>query len=163
MKLHIRTMILLAVAVFMLTGCAVVPAVPAPAAVPVETEAKPIAVVPEARTITGPEDYNVTIYNMDPNANVDIPDESIPLAPAAEAPIAPAEGPVTKRQAEAMAIQLAGLTHDDVSFLFAKEDFEDGIQVYEVSFRSGNFAYEIEIAKDTAEVLSFDKEDWRMD
>ena len=162
MKLHIRTMILLAIAVFMLTGCAVVPAAPAPAAVPAETEAKAIAVVPEARTITGPEDYNVTIYNMDPNANVDIPDESIPLAPAAEQ-TAPAEGPVTKRQAEALAIQLAGLTHDDVRFLFAKEDFEDGIHVFEVSFRSANFSYEIEIAKDTAEVLSFDKEDWRMD
>ena len=162
MNLHIRTMILLAVAVFMLTGCAVAPAVPVPAAVPVETVPQAIAVVPEARTITGPEDHNVKIYTINPDALVDIPDESVPLAPAAE-PSAPPEGPITKRQAEAMAIQLAGLTHDDVSFLFTKEDEEDGIPVFEVSFRSGNFAYEIEIAKDTAEVLSFDKEDWRLD
>lgn len=65
---------------------------------------------------------------------------------------------MTKRQAEAMSIQHTGLTQDDVSFLFTKEDTEDGTSVFEVSFRSGNFAYEYEIAAETGEILSFEKE-----
>lgn len=145
MKLHIRPAVLLLIAAaLLLAGCAA-------AEVPVSTETAPLPVVAD------PGDYDVKIYTIDPNAAVVIPDESVPLASSAIA-VDGAEGAFTKRQAEAMAIQLAGLTHDDVSFLFAKEDLEDGVAVFEVSFRSADYEYEAEFLAATGEVLSFDKE-----
>lgn len=149
MKVHIRLIMLLAMAALLLAGCAA-----APVQAPTETT-PPMSVVAE------PGEYDVKIYTIDPDA-VDIPDASVPLAPSAEPTLTP-EGPLTKRQAEALAIQHAGLSQNDVSFLFSKEDTEDGIPVFEVSFRSGNFSYEFEIATESGEILTYEKEDIRKD
>lgn len=150
MKTYRRNLMLaLLAAVFLLTGCAAAVAPPPTETAP--TDPAPIAVVAE------PGDYDVKIYTMDPNTVTDIPDESVPLSSSAVLSTE-IEGPLTKRQAEAMAIQYAGLTHEDVLFLFSKEDMEDGIPVFEVSFRSGEYSYEFEIARDTAEILTYEKE-----
>ena len=117
---------------------------------------------PSLSVVAEPGEYDVKIYTMDPDGTISIPEESVPLASAAE--LSPThEGPVTKRQAEALAIQHASLTQDDVSFLFSKEDVEDGIDVIEVSFRSGTYSYEFEIDASTAEISSYEKEDIRKD
>lgn len=148
MKHNRRTTILMVLsAALLLAGCATT-------AAPVPTEVAPVAIVAE------PGDYSAKIYELNPEAVADIPEESVPLASSADFNPSP-ENPMTKRQAEALAIQTAGLTHDDVSFLFAKEDTEDSIPVFEVSFRSGNFAYEFEIARETGEILTYEKEDIR--
>ena len=157
MKTYIRpAMLVLAVLMFLLTGCAA--HVPAPAAVPVpeETVPSPLSVVAE------PGEYDVRIYTIDPDEPIAVPDAPVPLAPAPELST-DHEGPVTKRQAEAIAIAHAGLTQEDVSFLFTKEDHEDGVKVFEVNFRSGYNEYEFEIVADSGEIYSYDKEDIRKD
>ena len=154
MNAHFKSVLLLTViAAFLLTGCATMSSqIPANAPAP---EQEPLSVVAE------PSEYAVWIYTMDPDETVEITDAPVPLAPAEPAPTG--EGPVTKRQAEALAIAHAGLTQEDVSFLFSKEDIEDGIPVFEVSFRSGTYSYEFEIASETGEILSFEKDGVRGD
>ena len=174
MKRRNRKLILTAAAVsLLLIGCSHADEAPPPATTPppvliaatepVAPPTEPAAAEPTAPVAVVPDagEYDIKIYALDPEATVVIPDESVPLASAETLP--PAGGPVTKRQAEAIAIQAAGLTQEHVSFLFTKEDVEDGIPVFEITFRSGFNEYEFEIAAETGEILSFEMEDFRND
>ena len=144
-------------ALLLLVGCAA-------NAAPMPAEPAPIAVIPE------PSEYAIKIYTMNPE-EVIIPDESVPMAAPDEAIPAPTAAewipesgtPLTKRQAEALALNRAGLSQSDVSFLYTEKDMDDGIEVFEVYFRSGDYEYEIEIAIETSEIISFEKENWRKD
>lgn len=171
MKRRNRKLILTAAVSLLLIGCShadgtpppaptapppVIAAVTEPAVMATEpAPTAPVEVVPDAG------EYDIKIYALDPEATVIIPDEPVPLASAETLP--PARGPVTKRQAEAIAIQASGLTQEHVSFLFTKEDRDDGVDLFEVSFRSGFYEYEFEIAAETGEILTFEKEDFRSD
>ena len=63
---------------------------------------------------------------------------------------------ITRDQAKAIAVEHAGLKLADVSFLRVSLDYDDGRQIYEVDFHSGNVEYEYEIDAATGAVLSFE-------
>lgn len=95
------------------------------------------------------EEASVKIYTIDPNAPVEIPEESVPLASSYEGK---AEQ-ISKREAEAFAISHAGLMHDQISFLYTKflEDAE--IPCYQVQFKHGAESYTILVDAATGAIM----------
>ena len=63
---------------------------------------------------------------------------------------------ITLEEAEKAALEHAGVAEKDAVYVTAKPDYEDGRQVYDVEFFSGNTEYDYEIDAATGEVISFD-------
>ena len=67
--------------------------------------------------------------------------------------------PVTREEAEAIALDHAGLTADQVTGLRTEYEIDDGIPRYEVQFRHDRWEYDYEINANTGELLSWDRDD----
>lgn len=67
--------------------------------------------------------------------------------------------PLTKEEAQAIALQHAGFTADQVTRLRTEYEIDDGIPRFEVTFRQGRWEYDYEINADTGTILSFDRDD----
>lgn len=65
---------------------------------------------------------------------------------------------ITKAKAKSIALKHAGVSSSKATFVTAKLDYEDGKQVYEIEFYSGNTEYDYEILASSGEILSFDKD-----
>lgn len=63
---------------------------------------------------------------------------------------------VTADEARSIALQHAGVAEADLRFIQVKEDYEDGIPVYEVEFYAGNQEYDYDIIRATGEILKYD-------
>ena len=59
-------------------------------------------------------------------------------------------------QAKTIALNHAGVSASNASFVFAQLDYENGRRVYEVEFYSGNTEYDYEIDAADGSVLSYD-------
>lgn len=66
---------------------------------------------------------------------------------------------LTKEQAQAIALEHAGFTADQVSYLRTEYEIDDGIPQYEVSFHQGRWEYDYEIDANTGDILSYDRDD----
>lgn len=75
-----------------------------------------------------------------------------------DTPAAGSENKITKAKAKEIALAHAGVSASKATFVQAKLDSEDGVQVYEVEFYSGSTEYDYEINAKTGEILSFDKD-----
>ena len=69
----------------------------------------------------------------------------------------PSDG-ITEAEAQAIALEHAGLTEEAVSRLHVRKDFDDGRQEYDVEFHVEYLEYEYEIDAVTGKILSFDKD-----
>lgn len=70
-------------------------------------------------------------------------------------PIAAYAGPVSQADAEAAALSHAGVTREEVAYLYTKEDHDDGRRVYEVEFiTQGDLQYDYEILSEDGSILS---------
>ena len=65
---------------------------------------------------------------------------------------------ITQQQAQAAALEHAGLAEADVQFLSTRLDYDDGRAEYDVEFICGNEEYDYNIDALTGEVLSMDRE-----
>ncbi len=65
---------------------------------------------------------------------------------------------ITLAKAKSIALNHAGLTASQVTFTTAKPDYDDGVKVYEIEFRKGNWEYEYEIKASNGKILSWDKD-----
>lgn len=65
---------------------------------------------------------------------------------------------ITLKEAKSIALKHAGVSSSKATFVKAETDYEDGIQVYEIEFYSGNTEYDYEIKVSNGEILSFDKD-----
>lgn len=65
---------------------------------------------------------------------------------------------LSPEQAKAIALANASLKANQVTFSKVKLDNEDGLQVYEVKFTSGNMEYEYEIDAISGRIIDFSKE-----
>ena len=74
--------------------------------------------------------------------------------PAAPAPA----GTLTKEEAEAIALEYAGLTADQVTRLWTEYEIDDRIPQYDIEFHAGDWEYEFEIHAETGAILSYDKD-----
>lgn len=66
---------------------------------------------------------------------------------------------LTAEEAQAIALDHAGFSPDQVSFLRAEPELRDRVPHYDVEFREGRWEYDYEIHAETGEVLSFEKDD----
>jgi uncharacterized membrane protein YkoI len=66
---------------------------------------------------------------------------------------------LTEDQALAIALEHAGLTEEQVSYLDAHLDRDDGRWVYEIEFREGRTEYEYAVRASDGKIVDFDK-DW---
>ena len=66
------------------------------------------------------------------------------------------EGAVDEDTAVSIALEHAGVT--EASFHRVELDYEDGREVYEIEFFSGNTEYDYTVARDTGEILSYDQD-----
>ena len=65
---------------------------------------------------------------------------------------------LTKKEAEDIALDRAGLTRQQVSQLRTEYDLEDGRHTYEVEFRRGLWEYTARVDAETGEILEWEKE-----
>ena len=66
---------------------------------------------------------------------------------------------LTEEQALAIALEHAGLTEEQVSYLNAHLDRDDGRWVYEIEFREGRIEYEYAVRASDGKIIDYDK-DW---
>lgn len=66
---------------------------------------------------------------------------------------------LTQAQAEAIALEHAGFTADQVTGLRVNYEIDDGIPEYEVEFRVERMEYDYTIHAETGEILSYDMDD----
>ena len=76
-------------------------------------------------------------------------------APAATNP-ASSGAAITGEEAQQIALQHAGVASEEVTFIHAHPDYDDGRNVYEVEFYKGNEEFDYEIDANTGDILSFD-------
>ena len=87
------------------------------------------------------------------------PAAAAPGSAAPEASPSPSVGSegVTADQAKEIALNHAGLTADQVTFIRAQLEWDDGRQVYDVEFYDGSYTeYDYEIEVSTGTILSYD-------
>ena len=87
------------------------------------------------------------------------PAAAAPGSAAPEASPSSSVGPegVTADQAKEIALNHAGLTADQVTFIRAQLDWDDGRQVYDVEFYDGDYTeYDYEIDASSGTILSYD-------
>ena len=73
-------------------------------------------------------------------------------------PEAPATSPLTKEQAEEIALEHAGLTREQVQWVRSDYDFDDGHYEYDIEIHAGEWDYELEIHSENGNILSYNKE-----
>lgn len=66
---------------------------------------------------------------------------------------------ITREEAEAIALNHAGFTADQVSFLRTEYEIDDRIPQYEVEFHHDRWEYNYEINAETGDILSYDRDD----
>lgn len=65
---------------------------------------------------------------------------------------------LTKKEAEDIALNRAGLTRQQVMRLRTEYDLEDGRHTYEVEFRQGFWEYSARIDAETGEILEWERD-----
>ena len=65
---------------------------------------------------------------------------------------------ITVDEAKNIALTHANLTEDNVQFLRTKEEYDDGILVYEIDFNYNTYEYDYKINANTGEIVSYDKD-----
>lgn len=65
---------------------------------------------------------------------------------------------ISQEEAEAIALEHAGVAEADASFYRVEQDRDDGRSVYEVEFTAGGTEYDYEIDSGTGEILSYDSD-----
>ena len=68
------------------------------------------------------------------------------------------EDRITAQQAEAIALNHAGLTAEDVVFDYTEVDHDHGVTKYEVEFSQGRWEYSYEIDAVTGQILEWEKD-----
>ena len=84
-------------------------------------------------------------------ATAEAADTAVPT-PAAKA------SALSQQEAEAIALEHAGLTADQVSFLHSEYEIDDGVSQYDVEFYHENLEYNYEIHALTGQILEFEKD-----
>lgn len=72
---------------------------------------------------------------------------------------APSQDLITKDQAKAIALEHAGYNAEEVKFLKARLDFDDGRYEYDIEFRAdGNLEYEYSINAENGRIVESDRD-----
>lgn len=72
--------------------------------------------------------------------------------------ISQSNGNIGAEKAKSIALKHSGVAASDTTFIYAKQDFENGLRVYNVEFFSGNEEFDYEIDAATGNIVSFDQD-----
>ena len=108
-----------------------------------ETEAVTPTVTPETNTVAGTE-----IPTQDQTSG----------QTGGQSSAGAAAGDIGEEVARATAVEHAGLTEGDVTFIMVQKDRDDGRTVYDVEFYYNNTEYDYEIDAATGEIVSYDRD-----
>lgn len=101
-------------------------------------------------------DYTIDAKN---GTILDFDTEGTPIPTSNEVPPAAVTAKLTKEDAEAIALEHAGLTADQVVGLRTKYEIDDGIPVYEIDFHVDRIEYDYTIHAETGEILEWEMDD----
>jgi uncharacterized membrane protein YkoI len=79
--------------------------------------------------------------------------------PATEPTVSEPAAELTEDQALELALNHAGLTQEQVTYVKVEKDFDDGVWVYEIEFREGRTEYEYAVRASDGKIVDYDK-DW---
>ena len=79
--------------------------------------------------------------------------------PATSSETSSSEPVISKDKAQAIALEHAGLTDDQVSYLYTHYEIDNGVAEYEVDFHYERWEYEYEIHAETGEIISFSRDE----
>ena len=99
-------------------------------------------------------------FDIDPDTGAILEwDRDREPAPKTEKPTEPAPAQeLTREEAQAIALDHAGFTADQVTALRTHRDHDDRTPTYEIEFRVGRTEYEYEIHAETGRILDFDRD-----
>ena len=105
-------------------------------------------------------DYDIDALTKEIVSNdFDIENYDIPVqTTAAQQETTAATANISVEKAKGIALAHAGLSYDKVSFVKAELDYEDGVQVYDIEFYSGNVEYDYEISVADGSIISADRD-----
>ena len=104
-------------------------------------------------------EYDYTINAKDGTIlDFDTDGASVPSTPD-PAPATAVTVSLTKEDAEAIALEHAGLTADQVVGLRTKYEIDDGVPVYEIDFHVDRIEYDYTIHAETGEILEWEMDD----
>ena len=100
-------------------------------------------------------------YTIDGNTGdiLDFDTDGTPIPTSNEVPPATVIAELTKEDAEAIALEYAGFTADQVVGLRTKYEIDDGIPVYEIDFHVERTEYDCTIHAATGEILEWEIDD----
>lgn len=73
-----------------------------------------------------------------------------------QAPSDTDSGNISEDQAQAIALERAGLTKDQIQFYEIKQDMENGVLVYEIEFHQDRTEYSVDVNVATGEIIKFE-------
>ena len=100
--------------------------------------------------LAGDNEYD---YEIDAETGTVISYECEAVGPNRSSAVAAA---LTEEEAKAIALNHAGFSETEVTWLHVSLDNDDGHAVYEVEFREGNTEYEYTVDADSGDILSYD-------
>ena len=105
-------------------------------------------------------DYDIDALTKEIVSNdFDIENYDIPVqTTATQQETTAATANISVEKAKEIALAHAGLSYDKVSFVKAELDYEDGVQVYDIEFYSGNVEYDYEISVADGSIISADRD-----
>ena len=141
-------LLLAALSISLLSGCAAQAAAPAPT--------QPVLTVIEEPAVPLAPAADPTAPPAPVPTEAPMPTE-IPASTAA--PVVPANPSwITREEAIAIALNHAGLTEEQVIYRRAEFDWDDGQPIYEIDFHSGDREYDYDIHAETGKVLEKESE-----
>lgn len=64
---------------------------------------------------------------------------------------------ITENEAKNIATEKFNLTSDEVNFTKVKKEHDDGIEKYEIEFKTDNGKFEVEVNAETGEIIKFEE------
>lgn len=92
---------------------------------------------------------------IDPEPTTTLPTQTASEPSAATS----ATASISREQAEAIALEHAGFTADQVTYLHTDYEIDDGIPQYEIEFHQDRWEYDYEINAENGDIISFSRDD----
>lgn len=101
---------------------------------------------------------NGKILEADRDAVKESESKDVKAEKPAKSETASSEDGISLKEAKSIALKHAGISSSAATFVKTEKDYEDGIQVFEIEFYSGNTEYDYEIRVSNGEIISYDKD-----
>ena len=98
----------------------------------------------------------INTNNIPDSTNQNLPGSTNQNLPGSTNQNLPAQNTISSDEAKQIALQHANLSDNQVTFIKVSQDYDDGINKYEIEFYYNNTEYDYEINAYSGEILKFD-------